>query len=100
MIVQYVDGKEQHNVHNPPAQGNFGWGEKQRRSRPVKLRNVACHCYEAELNECQQRACYESLLVLEPRIVARSWPETYHWRPHNCHACQRLVSNGLTSILT
>lgn len=65
MVVQYVDGKEQYDVHNPPAQGNFGRREKQRRPRPVKLRNVACHCHEAKLDECQQRACDVSLLVLE-----------------------------------
>jgi hypothetical protein len=57
VIVHNVDGKEEHNAHDPARYGNFILGDKKRRSRPIELRHITGDSDEEELDECQQGTC-------------------------------------------
>ena len=54
MIVQDVDCKEQEDIYQPAADGNFVWSEEVGRSIPVELWDISGCCHEKELDESQE----------------------------------------------
>lgn len=56
MVVQEVDGKEENNVKDPTADGDFVWCEKEP-TVSIKLSDESCHSDEKKLNKCQKSPC-------------------------------------------